>query len=153
MSDQIIARPGWKQGDCRRVSNTRKSPEDHRPPSDVTTTYGHVFLHDPRWAENHCNSATTLPSVYVSVFREKQYVLEDRSYWSECPERVRLVKKEDADFSFVISGIDDFWIEDHGDRFFVVLTNMRKGKKLIRFLLHRDWLPEIVLKLGVLSNS
>ena len=47
--------------------------------------------------------------------------------------RIRLLQKTNACRSVVVSGVDDFWIEAEQDHLFFYLSNLRNGKKLIRY--------------------
>lgn len=140
-----IGNKNWRDGDRTRISNVREKPVSHKPPEDVTTTYGHVFWHDV----NYAKSIKPRVSAYVDGHRERDYLLDDRKYWDEVSERLRLVKKDDAEHSAIASGIDDLWLEDYGDPVYIVLTNYRTGKRQIRFLMNKEFLPLLEEKLGI----
>jgi len=141
----LIGRKTWKMGDRVRVLNARTKSPAHRPPADVTTTYGHVFLHDIYFGE----TIVAKPSTYITGFREKPYLLDEGYFWDPTEIRLRAVQKPEAEHSISISGIDDFWLMDLADPSCFILDNMRSNKSRIRFLVMRECLPVLQEKLGV----
>ena len=123
-----IGSDDWLPGDRERQNIvSRTKPDVVIPPEKGT--YGMRWTHDVDWYEK----VKPWPDAYVTAIRYAYDSEEKVLKWDEDVIRIRLLHKKEARRSVIVSGVDDFWIEAEHDHLFYYLSNMRNGRKLIRY--------------------
>ncbi len=123
-----IGPPDWLPGDRERQNIVDRAKPDVIPPLDEDC-YKVKRLHDHDWYEK----VKPWDDAYVTAIRFAYNPDEKRLEWDSEIVRLRLLRKKNARRSVVVSGVDDFWIEAEQEHLFFFLSNMRNGRKLIRY--------------------
>ena len=118
----------WLPGDRERQNIVARTKPDVVLPPDEGT-YDVIQIHDVDWYEK----VKPKPDAYVTAIKFAYDSEEKILKWESEVVRIRLLQKTNACRSVVVSGVDDFWIEAEQDHLFFYLSNLRNGKKLIRY--------------------
>jgi hypothetical protein len=123
-----IGSDDWLPGDRERQNIVARTKPDVVLPPDEGT-YDVIRIHDVDWYEK----VKPKPDAYVTAIKFAYDSEEKILKWEPEVVRIRLLQKTNACRSVVVSGVDDFWIEAEQDHLFFYLSNLRNGKKLIRY--------------------